>query len=230
MPLLSLLKVRWRIEVKLCLSVVQLEKFLTSLKLAVDILPASFLELCCHFILDRNLSRKKSRVFKSGHKCRKMGDSSVLCITTYTRILLITFETTWYIWNPFVSNLNSFWSGFVQDNNRYLQRKKYVFICFYYMTAVQRSNRKLIDFRNKLPASYQETQSGKVPFPDFQGTWIFHTKLLSTDLSQKIQTCCHDTLCQLINICRLFETCMLPSSSESSSPRRLVAFCFLCKF
>ena len=152
MPLLSLLKVRWRIEVKICLSTVQLEKSLTSLKSAVEKLPASFLELCYHFILDRYLSRKKPRVFPSGHKCRKITDSSVLWISTYTWSLLITF-----IWihvvrmKSFRLKFGQFLVWFIRDSNRYLQRKNDMSICFCYMTAVQRPNRKLTDFRNKLP-------------------------------------------------------------------------------
>jgi len=124
MSLLSLLKVRWFIEVKLCLSIVQLENFLTNLKSAVEILPASYFELCCHFILDRYLSRKKSLVFQSGHKYRKIRDPSVLCISTYTRILLITF-----IWihvvltKSFRLKFGQFLVCFIRDNNRYLQRK-----------------------------------------------------------------------------------------------------------
>jgi len=46
------------------------------------------------------------------------------------------------------------------------------------MTAVHRSYIKLADFRNKLPVSYQETQAGKVPFTDFEGIWICHTKVV----------------------------------------------------
>jgi hypothetical protein len=68
------------------------------------------------------------------------------CIRTYTRILLISF-----IWihvvhmELFASNLVSFWSGLYGTISDIYSEE--VFICFWYMTAAQPSNRKHTDFR-----------------------------------------------------------------------------------
>lgn len=72
--------------------------------------------------------------------------------------------------------------------------------------------RKVTDFRNKLPVSYQETQAGNMPFTSIyillsfkEYEFVALLPLLSTALSLKIQTCCHVTVCRFVNICRLLE-------------------------